>query len=620
MNLVVSQRLKRSLLYLFLHYFSCLTIFLVIQKPLFVFYNWSKGGYHCNLMDWGRIYWYGLPLDLATCSYLTAVPFLIMWLSYWFRGEKQSRVTRNLLRVYDIIIAFLLSVITWSDAALYIFWDFKLDANIFFYLGDPKNAFASVSFGFILLRVLVILVTAVVFYGIFRVSLRLLDDKSRDYKQLQPVLTTVVMLLAGGVLFVAIRGLRIWPNTPGRAYFSKNSFYNHSALNPVFNLMYTTLRKENISKQFQFYPDDKRARLFTPLFPTSGKSAKTLLNTDRPNILVIAMESFSALFVDELGGMKGVTPEFSRLCREGVLFSRCYCSSFRTDRGIVSIVSAYPGQPTFSIMRDSHKIHSLPGLPKTLKSYGYETQALYGGDITFFNMSEYFLSSGHDKLVSEDNFPLSDRTTKWGVPDDKTFRWLYEDIQKKQQLNKRWYTTFLTLSLHDPFDVSYHRFNDKVLNTCAYVDNSFGTFIDALKKTPAWKNLLIVCVADHGFNYKKRIDSPEFSHIPLLLLGGAVKQPQRIDKIVSQTDIVATILGQLHIPHSQFTFSRDVMADTYRIPCAFRTYDNGFEFIDNSGSTIYDNVAGRAIHGFDKVREEKGKAILQTLYRDLGRR
>lgn len=620
MKFIIGKNLKNSILYLFLHYIACLAIFLVIQKPLFIIYNWSKGGKECSLSDWGQIYWHGLVLDLATCAYLTVIPLLIILLSVWLRAARLRFAPRRLLMWYDIIIAILLSVITWGDAALYTFWDFKLDATVFMYLGDPKNAFASVSFGFIFLRVIAILITSVVFYGILWLSLRLTDNKTCDNKNLQPILTSVILLVVGGLLFVGIRGLRIWPNTPGRAYYSKTSFYNHSALNPAYNLMYTTFRKENLSKQFQFYPNEKRAQLFTPLFPTSGRETEALLNTDRPNILIIAMEEFSALFVEELGGMKGITPNFSRLCKEGVLFSRCYCSSFRTDRGIVSIVSGYPGQPTFSIMRDSHKIHTLPGLPKTLKQYGYETQALYGGDITFFNLADYFLSAGHDKLVSEDNFPASARTTKWGVPDDKTFQWLYNDIKTKQQQNKRWYTTFLTLSSHDPFDAPYHRFGDKVLNSFAYVDNSFGTFIEALKKTPAWKNLLIVCVADHGFNYKKRIDSPEFPHIPLLFLGGAVKHPQRIDKIVSQTDIVATILGQLHIPHDKFTFSRDVMADSYRIPCAFRTYDNGFEFIDDSGSTIYDNMAQRPIHGANKVREEKGKAILQTLYQDLGKR
>ena len=172
------------------------------------------------------------------------------------------------------------------------------------------------------------------------------------------------------------------------------------------------------------------------VFPTKGNTTEHYLNTSRPNILVIVLEGFGAVFIENLGGMKDVAPNFNRISEEGVYFTQCYCSSFRTDRGIVSALSGYLAQPTTSIMRYSHKIHTLPGLPKSLKNYGYETQALYGGDITFFNMSDYFIAAGHDKLVSQDNFPASERTTKWGVPDHTAFEWSTR-ISNKSMNNKK---------------------------------------------------------------------------------------------------------------------------------------------------------------------------------------
>ena len=106
----------------------------------------------------------------------------------------------------------------------------------------------------------------------------------------------------------------------------------------------------------------------------------------------------------------------------------------------------------------------------------------------------------------------------------------------------------------------------------------------------------------------------------MLLLGGAIKEPCKIDKIMSQTDLPATVLGQLDIPHEEFIFSRDVLADTYIYPFAFNTFNNGFNFRDSTGCTVYDNTANRALYGKDENREEKGKAILQTLYDDLSSR
>lgn len=76
----------------------------------------------------------------------------------------------------------------------------------------------------------------------------------------------------------------------------------------------------------------------------------------------------------------------------------------------------------------------------------------------------------------------------------------------------------------------------------------------------------------------------------------------------------------MDIPHKDFTFSRDVLADTYRYPFAFNTFNNGFIFRDSTGCIVYDNNAQKALFGADKAREEKGKAILQTLYDDLSTR
>ena len=78
--------------------------------------------------------------------------------------------------------------------------------------------------------------------------------------------------------------------------------------------------------------------------------------------------------------------------------------------------------------------------------------------------------------------------------------------------------------------------------------------------------------------------------------------------------------GQLHLPHDEFSFSRDVLADTYTYPCAFSTFNNGFNFRDSTGCTVYDNTASRTLHGPDPERVRKGKAILQALYKDLSER
>ena len=164
---------------------------------------------------------------------------------------------------------------------------------------------------------------------------------------------------------------------------------------------------------------------------------------------------------------------------------------------------------------------------------------------------------------------------------------------------------------------------DKVQNAFAYLDDCLKNFIESLKQTPAWDNLLIVMVADHGINYGDVNPTRplEKNHIPMLWVGGAVKEPRRIDRLCNQTDLAATLLGQLRLPHDVFTFSRDVLSMTYQHPTAVNNYNNAQLLIDSTGHVLYDFDARQlTIIRSDEAEElvEINKAILQTTTKDLG--
>ena len=172
--------------------------------------------------------------------------------------------------------------------------------------------------------------------------------------------------------------------------------------------------------------------------------------------------------MESLGGIPGVMPNLEKIASEGILFTNFYANSFRTDRGLTSILSGYPAQPTASIMKYPAKSQSLPGISKSLRKAGYDTQFLYGGDADFTNMRSYFISMGMDNIVCDRDFPLSQRLSKWGVPDDVTFEKFYSLI--KEQSREPFMKMFLTLSSHEPFDVPMNRLEDCLLYTSDAAD------------------------------------------------------------------------------------------------------------------------------------------------------
>jgi phosphoglycerol transferase MdoB-like AlkP superfamily enzyme len=608
--------MKKRIAYISLYFFTVLLIF-ILQKPLFMLYNGSiEKGF--GFADYMQVMVHGASLDAATAGYLTAFPFLLVLISIWFRKFPLKKI----LYGYYILATALISIIFVVDMALYTFWGFKLDASVFLYIDSPKEALASVSVGFILLRVLaILLLIALNSWVLLKITPSVLTATRKR------IAGTAGMLLLGGVLFIIIRGgVTESTSNIGQVYFSNEPFLNHSAVNPDFSLLSSMGKSQDFASEFNFFDEEKRAALFDGLYPTTdGDSIIQVLNTKRPNILIILMEGFGGAFVEPLGGLPDVTPHFNRLSKEGVFFTNCYANSFRTDRGTVCTFSGYLGLPTASVMKIPAKSRTLPAIAEGLSKAGYKTDFLYGGDINFTNMKSYLLSTGYQRLTANTDFSLAEQTSNaWGVNDDITFEYLYNQLRNRKEEGP-WHTAFLTLSSHEPFEVPYHRLEDKIPNAFAYTDECLGKFIDRLKQTPAWKDLLVICLPDHGFYYPREGSNamPRFYHIPLLWLGGAVKQPMQVDKIMNQTDLAATLLGQLGLEHTAFTFSRNVLGSDYKYPFAFYSFNNGFSFRDSTGVTVFDNNSGSILFDepeADESRLDKGKAILQTVYDDLGNR
>ena len=609
--------MKKRIIYIVSYFLLVLTLF-VSQKPLFMLYNdaYEKGAL---FGDFFRVMGNGMSLDATTAGYLTALPFLLVLVSIWVKKFP----LRKLLLPYYIVAALLSAIVFVVDMGLYPFWGFKLDASIFLYLDSPKEAMASVSLGFILLRVVaMLLLTAFYAWLMCKVTPRKLEATRKR------IGGTLGMLLLGGILFVIIRGgVTESTSNVGQVYFSNNQFLNHSAVNPCFSLLSSMGKSKDFASEFNFFDEEQRVKLVEGLYPTSdGDSLTSVLRSNRPNVLLVLMEGFGGAFIEPLGGLPDVAPNLNRLSEEGVFFTNCYANSFRTDRGTVCALSGYLGLPTASVMKIPTKSRTLPAISEELVKAGYNTDFLYGGDINFTNMKSYLLSKGYQHLTADTDFSLAERSSNvWGVNDDITSEWLLEQLKQRTEEDAPWFTTYLTLSSHEPFEVPYHRLEEKIPNAFAYTDECLGKLIDGLKQSPLWEDLLIVCIPDHGFCYPQGTTDRggEFSHIPMLWLGGAVKEPMKIDKIMNQTDMAATLLAQLGLDHSMFPFSRNVLGSDYVYPFAFYSSGSVFAFRDSTGVTAYDIKADCISYEEPSASEErlkKGKAILQTAYDDLGKR
>jgi phosphoglycerol transferase MdoB-like AlkP superfamily enzyme len=599
---------KARVLYLLKFYLLTVLVF-TTAKVVFMLCNAADHPF--TLGDMFAVIFHGLSLDLSTALYFLTVPFLLTIVSLWLH------IPRSVFRGYYLLIALAFSLAFVADTSLYAFWQFKLDAGCLQYLETPTEAFASVTTGYLVLRVVLWLIVAA---GIFYLYDRLRLPSPFGARWVEVLLYLLLLPL----FVIGIRGgLGESTTNIGQVYYSDNQFLNHSAVNPLFSFLYSLGKSGDYIVEYHYFDDNECERLTQGYYDTRSVDVDTLLNSQRPNIILIMMESCGGQFT-EIGGRHDITPHLNQLAHEGIYFTQCYANSWRTDRGTVSILSGYPALPITSVMKIPEKSRKLPSIAASLQQEGYTNSFFYGGDINFTNMRSYVMSTGYKRLRWKSDYSLDEQqSAKWGVRDDIMFQSLLDDI-KAEPAESRWMKTLLTLSSHEPWDVPTHVLDDEVLNAFHYLDQCVGQFISQLHQLPAWDNLLVIILPDHGYRYQGINETTRlFNHIPMIWTGGAVKAPREIPVICNQSDLPATLLGQLHLSHNDFTFSRDVLSSSYVHRMAFHTYTEGMTVFDSTGFMAYDIDVERFIahEGPDRDRLlQQGKSLLQLISNDLVRK
>lgn len=629
----------------FVKTYATFVVLFVLQKPLFLFLEKGSATQPVEniFTELPAVIWHGLPLDLSMAGYLSVIPGFLSIAVVWLKRD----LVKPIMNIYFIIASLFITCSFLLNASLYPYWKYPLDSTpLFYFFTSPADAIASVSIWQVILSIVILIVLTV---GVW-FTLRMRGEKRQQYSRYaygyggfgsgkrnrfydfdrHRGRTSIILLLLTGLLFLPIRGgITVSTMNTGQAYFSQNAYLNHSAVNPLFSLFESITHQEDFASQYRFMKDKEADKIFATMTSTSDENTYPLLNEatfkkGTPDILIVIMESFASDIMPSMGSYKDVAVCLDSIAQQSILFTRFYANSFRTDRGMVSILSGYPAQPTTSIMRYPRKTSQLPSIARNLAKYkNYKTTYYYGGDADFCNMRSYLVSQGYQHIISDANFPIEDKLSKWGVPDHILAAKMMEDIKAQQNEKRPMLRILQTSSSHEPFEVPYHRLKDKRLNAFAYTDSVMGAIVREYRKLPRWKNTLIVFVPDHVGGYKENLNDHDRSRyqIPLILAGGAISRPMKVGIIGSQHDIAATLLGQLGVEHREFTFSKNMMSDATP-KFAFFAVNDAFGIVSEENSLIYDNRAKRIVYdkGEKGFNLKRGQAYLQKIYDDLAKK
>lgn len=545
-----------------------------------------------------RIFQSALRLDASMAGYVLVLPAL-MWAIEIISGKSvvSSRVALSYHRFFIALFALIGAV----NLNIYQEWGSKVNYKVFkiFFNYPYESTISSLETG-IGITVGIFLFQVLFFGWLVRFFIR-------PAYQLHPWLVRPVLsLLVLGLTFLSVRGgWQLAPISQSMAYFSSKPILNHAAVNTSWNLAQDVVNNlAGNSGDFHYLPEVQVDSILQNYQAVDSLARTEILSTKRPNVVFIILESFTADVVESLGGEPGISAELGQLMKQGVSFTNLYASGDRTDKGLIAVMSAFPAQATRSIISETDKQEHLPSVAQVFKEQGYQTSFMYGGESEFFGLKPYVLSHGFDRSTDKHAFLKQDQNSKWGAHDGVVFKRFQQELG---QMKQPFFATMLTLSNHEPFEIpETSRFPGSDLpnrfrSTAFYTDKSLGAFIRSARKESWFKNTLFVMVADHGHRLPKEkyaISESQRFHIPLVFFGDVIKpefRGKQLPVFGSQTDIAKTVLGQLGLDGSRFTFSQDLFATHPDQGYAFFDWDNGFGVISKNGFTSFDNAGKRLI-------------------------
>jgi len=612
-QIVVS--LLKQLLFWMLYFALARLIFLV-------FYSGSLQADGAGIFETLAGFFYAFKLDLATSCYFLIIPFsLLLIQSVW------SPAFLNVInKGYTLFMLLLYSLITGGELGLYGEWKTKLNYKALHYLQHPSEIYNSASTGAFFALVLIVSSLTIFSFWMYRKYFykNIHLEKPNYYFSLLFLAVTPPFILVG-----MRGGIQQIPIIQSQSYYSDKNILNLAATNNAFNLYISIIENiKNFGKNpFTFYPLADARKTVEQIYSIQKDTTINILKTKRPNIVILILESWSADLIESLGGEPGITPEFRKLEKEGILFDRMLSSGSRSEQGMASIFGGFPAHPISSITKQPDKFVHLPSLIHIFNDLGYATSFYFGGQLIYGNIKGYIIYNGFERIMEGDNFPDSIPRGKLGVHDEYTLNRLYRDLNQEKQ---PFFAGLFTLSSHSPYDEPMEEKFDwggnerPYINSAYYADHCLGEFFRKARTQPWFDSTLFILTADHSHNSYKNwpYHTVEYHRIPVLFYGNVIKDKYRgikWEQPGSQVDLASTILGQMYLPHSQFHWSRDLF-NPYSPKFQYFGFDDGLIWTEPGTGFSYD--ADLDLYYWkkpDTIDEQvirNGKSYLQMVFQE----
>lgn len=513
----------------------------------------------------------GVRFDIVIAGYIIILPALILLLTEIF--NRKSKIIERIVFYWMALFFTIAFMITATDIPYFNHFFSRLSMSVFEWFD---------SFSFVVAMILeepkyfMVMVPLIILLVVFYKILGRIFNRKEEKSNAKPIVEIVFSILFLGLIFLGIRG-RIQKKSPitiGTAYYGNHAFLNQLGLNPVFTLMRSYLDSKNKKNATIHLMDEELAisKVQKYLEVSQGKSLSPIarsitpdsISDNKPNVVLIIMESMSAAKMTRHGNPNELTPFLDSLSNQSLYFNNIYTSGKHTFNGVFSSMFSFPAlyrQHTMKTIRSYH------GLPHVLSDLGYSTTYFTTHDSQFDNVEGFLRANAYEKIVSQRDYPLSEVKTTLGVPDDYMFKFSIPIINDLNENGQPFLVSFMTASDHGPYYIPeyFSPDNSEIKQQIVeYADWSLQQFFQSASKESWFDNTIFVLIADHGAAMSTPYDiSLDYHHSPLIFYSPKIiEQPTQKNCIGGQIDLFPTLMGLLDQPYTNNTLGIDLLKET----------------------------------------------------------
>lgn len=230
------------------------------------------------------------------------------------------------------------------------------------------------------------------------------------------------------------------------------------------------------------------------------------------NVIVIHLESFQQFLINLKVNGKEVTPFLNSLYKNKhtISFSNFYhqVGLGRTSDAENMLETGTYGISDGSLFTSLGSENTFQAAPQILRQDGYTSAVFHGNVGTFWNRNDVYKNMGYNYFFDKNYYSTQPKDASGYGLKDKLF--FAESIKYLEQMQQPFYTKFITVTNHIPFnldkedqDPNFKTTNttDQTINnyfvTAHYLDEAIHEFFNYLKSSGLYKNTMVVIYGDH---------------------------------------------------------------------------------------------------------------------------